>query len=76
MFEILGPIQDIERIAAGSSIHELRRLRKNYGSGRWRKLKGNARVRLEDGTVKLAEVHWYEAHGIGKKEFKIKRFLD
>jgi hypothetical protein len=76
IFEILGPIQDIERIAAGSSIRELPRLRKTYGVSRWRKLKGAARVRLEDGTVKLAEVHWYEAHGIGKKEFKIKRFLD
>jgi hypothetical protein len=52
------------------------RLRKFYGRGRWRKRKGVARVRLEDGEVRLAEVHWYEAHGIGRKELKIKRYLD
>ena len=65
----------VETIAIGSGIREVGRLRKLYGRGRWRKRKGVARVRLEDGTVCLAEVHWYEATGIGKKEFKIKYFL-
>jgi hypothetical protein len=50
-------------------------LRKTYGSGRWRKLKGIATISLNDGTICEAELHWYEAHGIGKKEIKIKRFL-
>ena len=74
-FEILSPIQNIETIAAGHSIRELKRLRKTYGPGRWRKLKGTAKIKLPDGTIALAEIHWYEAHGIGKKEFKIKRIL-
>ena len=71
-FEIIGEITDAETIATGRSIHNLARLRKRYGKGRWRKRKGTANVRLEDGTIHTAEVHWYEAHGIGKKEFKIK----
>ena len=75
-FEILGDIADAETIATGSSIREVARLRKFYGRGRWRKRKGVAQVRLESGEVRLAEVHWYEAHGIGRKEFKIKRYLD
>lgn len=74
-FEILGPIQNIETIAVGRSIRELKRLRKIYGPGRWRKLKGTAKIKLPDGTLVLAEIHWYEAHGIGKKEFKIKRII-
>ncbi len=74
-FEILGPVQDLETIAVGRSIRELKRLRKVYGPGRWRKLKGTAKIRLPDGTIALAEIHWYEAHGIGKKEFKIKRII-
>ncbi len=74
-FEILGPIQNIETIAVGHSIRELKRLRKVYGPGRWRKLKGTAKIKLPEGTFALAEIHWYEAHGIGKKEFKIKRIL-
>ncbi len=74
-FDILGKIANIETFAAGSSIREIVRLRKLYGQGRWRKRKGVARVRLDDGSEHLAEVHWYEATGIGKKEFKIKRFL-
>lgn len=76
MIELAGPIGDIERIAAGASIRELRRLREVYGAGRWRKLKGSANIRLADGTMRLAEVHWYEAHGIGRRDLKIKRFLD
>jgi hypothetical protein len=63
-------------IASGHSIRELPRLRKLYGDGRWRKLKGVARILVPGGTMRLAEIHWYEAHGIGKKEFKIKRFVD
>lgn len=75
-FRILGAIQEVETIAAGQKIRELRRLRKVYGAGRWRKQKGVARIKLTDGTILTAALHWYEAHGIGKKEFKIKRFLE
>lgn len=75
-FEILGPIGKIETIAAGRSIRDLARLRKVYGPGRWRKLKGVTSVRLSSGRVRLAELHWYEAHGIGKREIKRKRYLD
>jgi len=75
-FEIIGEITDIETIAAGSGIRALPLLRKRYGPGRWRKLKGVATVRLLDGTIRFAEVHWFEAHGIGKRKMRIKRFLD
>ncbi len=75
-FDIIGDIAEIEIIAIGRSIRDLPRLRKLYGSGRWRKLKGVARVRLENGELRKAELHWYEAHGIGKKEIKRKRYLD
>lgn len=75
-FSILGEIQGIETIAVGNSIRELERLRKVYGSGRWRKLKGIATIQLEDGTVCRAEIHWYDAHGLGKKEIKIKYILE
>ena len=75
-FEIIGQITNIETIAVGSRIRILSLLRKQYGKGRWRKLKGVATVRLFDGTIRLAEVHWFEAHGIGKKKMRIKRFLD
>jgi len=71
-FEILGEITDVESIAVGHAIRDLARLRKQYGRGRWRKLKGIATVRLQDGTVHTAMVHWYEAHGIGQKEIKLK----
>lgn len=74
-FEIIGEITNIKIIALGNSIRELERLRKIYGVGRWRKLKGVGIIRLEDETIYEAELHWYEAHGIGKKEIKIKRFL-
>lgn len=73
--EIPGEVTHIETIAVGSSIREILRLRKAYGSGRWRKLKGVARVRLPDKSVCTAEIHWYEAHGIGKKDIKIKRVI-
>ena len=74
-FEIIGELSAVETIATGSGIRELARLRKRYGRGRWRKRKGVARVRLPSGEIVLAELHWYEATGIGKREFKIKRFL-
>jgi len=74
-FEILGEIAHVETFAAGSAIREVARLRKFYGKGRWRKRKGIARVRLTDGSIHLAEIHWYEATGIGKREFKIKYLL-
>ncbi len=75
-FEVVGEITDVETFAIGNAIRELPRLRRIYGAGRWRKRKGSARVRLDDGSVCKAEVHWYEAHGIGRKEIKIKQFLD
>lgn len=75
-FEVAGKIDNIETIAVGSSIRDIARLRKQFGIGRWRKLKGIANVRLKDGRIRLAELHWYEAHGIGKRKMKIKRFLD
>ncbi len=74
-FEILGDITDIEVIATQRSIRELAALREQYGQGRWRKLKGIATVRLTNGRLRLAEVHWYEAEGIGRRKIKIKRFL-
>lgn len=74
-FEIIGDVTDVEIIAVGSSIREIARLRRAYGQGRWRKLKGIATVRLSDGTVWQAEVHWYEASGIGKREEKLKTIL-
>ena len=71
-FEILGPMRNVETIAIGREIRQLPRLRRRHGTGRWRKRKGVARVRLQDGTVHMAEIHWYEAHGIGRREMKIK----
>ena len=75
-FEIVGRISDIEPIAIGTGMRILPLLRKRYGRGRWRKLKGVATVRLLDGTIRRAELHWFEAHGIGKRKMRIKRFLD
>jgi len=75
-FEIVGPISDIETIAGGRSIRQLSRLRREYGQGRWRKLKGIATVRVATGDLRRAEIHWYEAHGIGRVRYKIKRLLD
>lgn len=72
-FKILGEIAGIETIARAGGIREVKRLRKIYGTGNWRKRKGLARVRLADGTMVNAELHWYEAHGRGKKELKLKR---
>ena len=75
-FRIINPITEIETIAVGTAIRERARLRKVYGKGRWRKLKGIASIRLPDGTICKAEIHWYEAHGIGVREYKIKRILE
>lgn len=74
-FEILNEIQDIETIAVGRGVYIKRHLERTYGKGRWRKMKGVATVRLPDGTICKAEIHWYEAHGIGRKDFKIKRVI-
>jgi hypothetical protein len=74
-FQIVGSISEIETIATSSGIREIARLRKRYGRGRWRKRKGIADVRLSDGEIVRAEIHWYEATGIGRKEFKIKHVL-
>lgn len=73
--ELLSDITDVEIIAVGNRIRDLRRLRRDYGDGRWRKMKGNATVRLPDGTVARAELHWYEMTSVGRKELKIKRLL-
>ena len=75
-FKILGDITNIETIAVGPAIHDVARLRKQYGRGRWRKRRGITLVRLANGRIRRAEVHWYEAHGIGKKEMKRKRYVD
>ena len=74
-FKILGEIRDIERIAAGRGVYIRRYLERTYGSGRWRKMKGIATVQLADGTLFEAEIHWFEAHGIGRKDFKVKRLI-
>ena len=73
--ELLSEITEVEVIAVGAGIRDLRRLRRVYGEGRWRKLKGKSRVRLPDGTVAIAEVHWYEMTTVGRKELKIKRLI-
>jgi hypothetical protein len=75
-FEIVGEITNVETIAVGARIRELSRLEKMYGAGRWRKMKGEALIRLQNARVVRAELHWYEAHGIGRKEIKRKRYLD
>ena len=75
-FELLGQITDIETIAVGSSIREIERLRKRYGAGRWRKRKGTGKIRLADGTICEAELHWYEAHGIGRREIRVKHLWE
>jgi hypothetical protein len=74
-FKVIGEIRGVEAIAAGHGIRDLGELQKRFGRGNWRKMKGFATVRLEDGTIAEAEIHWYEAHGIGKRWIKIKRYL-
>jgi len=75
-FKVLSRIWNIETIAAGNAIREIKRLRRVYGLGRWRKRKGVAMVQLTDGTIRLAELHWYEAHGIGRHELESKDYVD
>jgi hypothetical protein len=75
-FEIVGLIERIETIASGTGIQRLAELQTWFGRGHWRKLKGVATIRMADGTLVRAELHWYEAHGIGKRQVKIKRFLE
>ena len=75
-FEIIGAIAETETIAAGPSIRDLARLREQFGVGRWRKLKGVATVRLANGRIRRVELHWFAAHGVGKRKMKIKRYLD
>lgn len=75
-FEIVGEIERVETIAVSTSIRQLEVLVAEHGEGRWSKRKGTALVRLSDGTIRRAEIHWYEAHGIGRKRMKIKKFLD
>lgn len=75
-FQIISTVTKVQTIASGKSVRESKRLCKFYGGSRWRKLKGVASIQLADDTIRLAELHWYEAHGIGKKEIKIKRLLD
>jgi hypothetical protein len=75
-FEILGDIENPETFAVGNGIRELKRLQKIYGKGRWRKRKGIAQIKLSNGDICQAEIHWYEASGIGKREFKIKSFME
>ncbi|CAN5530393.1 hypothetical protein BH20ACI3_BH20ACI3_42840 [soil metagenome] len=75
-FEIIGELSNIERIARGPSVRERARMREQFGPGRWRKLKGVATVRLANGRIRMVELHWYEAHGVGKRKLKIKRYLD
>jgi len=74
-FHLIGAVLDQETIAVGRRIRALTRLEEAYGKGRWRKRKGIAKIRLADGAIRTAELHWYEAHGIGRREIKIKRFL-
>lgn len=75
-FDIVGTIEEIETIASGTSVRIRAYLRKVYGRGRWRKRKGEATVRLANGKLRRVELHWYEAHGIGKRDLKIKQYLD
>jgi hypothetical protein len=75
-FDVIGKIENIQTIAIGGRIRDIMRIQRRYGAGRWRKLKGTAMVRLGSGSIKKAEVHWYEAHGIGRKNMKIKKLLD
>ena len=74
-FEIIGEIKDVETIAAGRGVYLRRYLERTYGKGRWRKMKGVGTVQLADGEICEAEIHWFEAHGIGRKDFKIKRVI-
>jgi hypothetical protein len=75
-FEIIGEVEEVQTIAIGGRIQDIMRIRKQFGMGRWRKLKGIANIRLQNGKICKAEIHRYEAHGIGRKKIKIKKLLD
>jgi hypothetical protein len=75
-FEVIGETEQIETIAVGAGVRVRALLNRAYGKGRWRKRKGIARVRLQGGAVRRVELHWYEAHGIGRRDFKIKAYAD
>lgn len=75
-FEVIGEIGAVELIARGPGIRDIARLNRQYGKGKWRKLKGYASIRLKTGRIRMAELHWYEAHGIGKTEMKRKRYME
>lgn len=75
-FTIVSAIADVTVIATGRGVRSRQRLNRKYGVARWRKMKGTATVELENGSIRWAEIHWYEAHGVGRRDFKIKRFLD
>ena len=75
-FELVGPIANAEVIAAGPGVRVRSYLRKAYGQGRWRKMKGTGTIRLSNGALRVVELHWYEAHGIGQRDMKIKRYVD
>lgn len=74
-FEVIGEIARIEAIAVGHGIRELQNLKKLFGDAQWRKFKGVARIKFPSGNIRLVEIHWYEAHGVGRRKLKIKRFL-
>ncbi len=75
-FEILSEITDIQTIAIGGRIRDIMRLRRQFGMANWKKLKGSVTIRLQSGRICLAEIHWYEAHGKGKKKLKIKKIIE
>ena len=75
-FEIVGEVTHIQIIAEGRGVQSRKKLQAKYGGSKWRKMKGNSSVLLLDGSIRRAEIHWYEAHGIGKRDYKIKRYLD
>ena len=75
-YEIIGRITNGEVIASGPGVRLRRYLRRVYGAGRRRKLKGFATVRLPNGALRKVELHWYEAHGIGRKDLKLKRYRE
>jgi hypothetical protein len=75
-FEIISAVSAVETISRGTGVREVKRLKRIYGQGNWRKRKGIAQIRFEDGSIFNAELHWYEATGIGKREFKVKRLID
>ncbi len=75
-FEVVGAVEQVETIAAGPSLKLRSFLRKTYGPARWRKMKGVATVLLSNGQLRRVELHWYEAHGVGRRDLKIKRYVD